>query len=101
MSKRSKKNRKTKPAVTQARSKRGLFRLTVVAVIAIAAPLFVGLWWWNSKSSNVPLATKPMTLVNAANPVEAATGAQFQKLKGRWQRPDGGYVVAIKNIADS
>jgi len=42
--------------------------------------LFVGLWWWNSKSSNVPLATKPMTLVNAANPVEAATGAQFQKL---------------------
>jgi len=101
MSKRSKKNRKTKPAVTQAGSKRGLFRLTVVAVIAIAAPLFLGLWWWNSKSSNVPLATKPMTLVNAANPVEAASSAQFQKLIGRWQRPDGGYVLEIKSIADN
>ncbi len=57
--------------------------------------------WWNSKSNNVPLATKPMTLVNAANPFEAASSAQFQKLIGRWQRPDGGYVLAIKSIADN
>jgi len=29
----------------------------------------------------------------------AAGNAAFDKLKGRWQRPDGGYVLAIKSIA--
>ena len=27
--------------------------------------------------------------------------ADFQKLKGRWLRPDGGYVVEIKSVQDN
>ena len=39
----------------------------------------------------------------AAKPVAdgAAGNAAFDKLKGRWQRPDGGYVLAINNTAGS
>ena len=28
------------------------------------------------------------------------SSAEFQNLKGRWRRPDGGYILAIKSIAD-
>lgn len=32
-------------------------------------------------------------------PLSGARDSAFDKLKGRWQRPDGGYVLAIKSIA--
>lgn len=28
----------------------------------------------------------------------AFAGDDFEKLKGRWQRPDGGYVIEIRNV---
>lgn len=34
-------------------------------------------------------------------PMSGARNSDFDKLKGRWQRPDGGYVLAIKSIAGS
>lgn len=62
-------------------TKRGIPRLVVVVFLAIAISLSLGFWWWNSRS--------------------AASNPQFEKLIGRWQRPDGGYVLAIKSIADN
>ncbi len=55
-------------------------RLAVVFV-AIAVLFSAGFWWWNYRS--------------------AASAPKLQKLIGRWQRPDGGYVLAITRIADS
>lgn len=43
----------------------------------------------------------PITEANAAKPAAAEGNPEFQKLKGQWRRPDGGYVLAIKNIAES
>ena len=42
-----------------------------------------------------------MTLAHAANPAVAESKPEFEKLKGRWQRPDGRYILAINSIADS
>jgi hypothetical protein len=57
---------------------RGTRHWTVVAALAIGVGLWLGLWWWNARS--------------------AASYSQYEKLAGRWQRADGGYVLAIKSI---
>ena len=53
--------------------------MAAVAFLAIAIPLSLGFWWWNSRS--------------------AANHPQPEKIIGRWQRPDGGYVLEINSIA--
>jgi len=42
-----------------------------------------------------------MPEASSANPAAAETKPEFEKLKGRWRRPDGGYILEIKSIADS
>lgn len=40
------------------------------------------------------------TATDAAGPAATTSAStEFAKLKGRWQRPDGGYVIEIKSIA--
>jgi hypothetical protein len=39
----------------------------------------VGGWWWSQASRADPLAT-------------------YQKLQGRWQRADGGYIIDIRSV---
>src|SRR5262245_60970640 len=89
MSKRSKKNRKTRPAAVSSGAKPGILRSGVIAACVIFVPLFLALWWWNSKTAEV---SRTNSTANVSSP-------QFQKLLGRWQRPDGGYVLAINKIA--
>ena len=45
-------------------------------VIGLAA---LGAWWWNQSQA-------------------AGTLATFQKLEGRWQRDDGGYIIDISRV---
>jgi uncharacterized protein (DUF2147 family) len=45
----------------------------IAAVVGLVA---LGAWWWNHSQA-------------------AGTLAAFQKLEGRWQRDDGGYVIEI------
>jgi hypothetical protein len=45
---------------------------------AVVVSVMVGIWWWSARS---------------------VASSQFEKLIGRWQRPDGGYIVEIKSIA--
>ena len=101
MSKRSKKNRRTKLAVPVKSPKRGVLRLAVVVSLAAVAVLALGFWRWKQNSADIPSAARPLAVVNAANSTAAGSNVEFDKLKGRWQRPDGGYVLAIQNIADS
>jgi hypothetical protein len=53
----------------------------VLAVILVAA---IGLWWSQGRHRDTPSAATP-------NP-------GFEKLKGRWQRPDGGYIVEVRSV---
>lgn len=89
MSKRRKKNRRPKPVAQTVKPK--LSRATVILLASVVVAS-LGFWWWTSQSADIS---------SAAHPTAAASNSELQKLTGRWQRPDGGYVLAIKNIADS
>lgn len=59
-------------------------------LLAATVVLALGFWWWKFKSADIFLA---------ANPITSEITSEFQKLKGRWQRPDGGYIMDIKSVA--
>jgi hypothetical protein len=75
MSKSRKPRPPTKPALARRRS-----LLPIVAVAALVIGLVaVGGWWWTHQRQADPLAT-------------------YQKLQGRWQRGDGGYIIDIRGV---
>jgi len=51
-----------------------------------------------SKTETLPTPASPQT--NAA-PSAAAVSPELAKLVGKWQRPDGGYVLEIKSVDGS
>jgi len=54
----------------------------------------------NSETTNATSDAKPLEVVsNAPPPVVSPASVDFSKLKGRWERPDGGYVLEIRDIA--
>ena len=68
----------------------------MLALVVLAA----GCWWWSQRRTT---DTPPAAAVDATNqPALAATpNAGFDKLKGKWVRPDGGYVVEIRSVEAS
>ena len=98
MSQRSKKNRQAKLPLPPQAAKGRSPRLAAVFVAA-AIVLSLGIWWWKSRSVDIPSAAKALTEASAVNQTAAETKPDFQKLTGRWRRPDGGYVVEIKSVA--
>jgi uncharacterized protein (DUF2147 family) len=52
------------------------------------------------KKEDAPLPTPPPAAVNATNQIAPAAtlNAGFEKLAGKWQRPDGGYIVEIRSV---
>ena len=75
MSKSRKSRTHAKPAPARRRSV-----LPIVAVIALVIGLVaVGGWWWTHARQADPLA-------------------MYQKLQGRWQRGDGGYIIDIRGV---
>ena len=102
MSKRSKRIRNAKPPA--AAPKRGNFgaRFIGLALVAVAA---VGIWWWKAKPTSTALESSPPaetlttnTFPPATAPAVTVARPEFQKLIGKWQRPDGGYVIEIKGV---
>jgi hypothetical protein len=55
------------------------------------------------KKEEAPLPLTPPASANASNPtaVAAASNPLFEKLKGKWLRPDGGYVLEILSVESS
>ena len=54
---------------------------TALAVILVGA---IGFWWSRGPREDAPPSATP--------------SPGFDKLKGRWQRPDGGYIVEIRSV---
>jgi hypothetical protein len=81
--------------------KRGV-SVRVVIALAVAIVAALGLWWWTSKSTNESPGTPPPieTQTTTAPAAAVAPKADFQKLKGKWLRPDGGYVLKVKSVDD-
>jgi hypothetical protein len=78
----------------------GKSRISPVSFIVFAVLVVIGLcawWWWMlGRIDSVP-ATAP----TAAPTADARAKPDFQKLKGKWVRPDGGYVIEIKSVANN
>jgi hypothetical protein len=65
----------------------------VVGIILVAAALggLVGGWW----KVNHPATPSSQA---AGQPAALVVKSDFDKLKGQWVRPDGGYVLDIKSV---
>jgi hypothetical protein len=75
MSKSRKPVRRSKPVPVERRRGLPLLAGVVLAVGLVAA----GVWWWNqSREGDAP--------------------ASYEKLLGRWQRGDGGYIIDIRKV---
>ncbi len=75
--------------------------------MALTAGVLIGVGWWKANHrqtqqvSSAPAdePTNDRQQNREEQPREVrATSAEFPKLKGRWVRTDGGYIVDIKNI---
>lgn len=95
MSKRSKNHRQAKSTV----SPKAVKRKSAVLAWGLAAVLVLGLGWWRFRSADTATGAAPRTQANGANRTTAGSSSNFQKLKGRWQRPDGGYILEVISIA--
>jgi len=89
------KSRKIKPNAKPPRSLAGLRLLIGIAVLAAGL-----IWWNNSRRADVPVGNVAGVAPGTKAPAVAAAPvpAALQRLKGRWLRPDGGYVVEIRNV---
>ena len=99
-----KKNRKTKrnanpPRPAAARRRFPGWALSLLVLVVVAASAF---WWSKGRDS----ATSPANAASAETKttnrsLAAASNGDFQKLKGKWVRPDGGYVLEISSVDES
>jgi hypothetical protein len=71
----------------------------ILLVVGITALLVFGFW---KSGQTSPGQTEPEPARAAATNVPPSAAAQvspdFQKLRGRWLRPDGGYVIEIRGV---
>lgn len=84
-----------------AKSQRGLMPWVIAGVVVAGLAGFI-MWKNQSRSAEpAPRGYSPELAVstNATTP-SAQAPTDFQKLKGRWLRPDGGYVLEIKTVED-
>ena len=77
-------------------------RHPILAIIAAASLALAGCGKQTTNPETKP-ATQSKISTNTTPPTVppvVATGAvDFSKLKGRWERPDGGYVLEVRDIA--
>jgi len=73
-------------------------------LVLIAAAMLVfsgcGQQKTNSETTDAASGAKPAEFLSSSSaPVASTTSVDFSRLKGRWERPDGGYVLEIRDIA--
>jgi hypothetical protein len=78
------------PAAKRRRPRPLLTLLLAAAIIAAVALVLL-----RGRQTLAQPAAPPATMESAAAP---GVKAGFERLRGRWQRPDGGYVLEIRNI---
>ena len=68
----------------------------MLAVAVVAAGV---LWWVKGRHADAPPAAAPAAVNTTNQPAPAATpNPGFEKLTGKWQRTDGGYIVEIRSV---
>jgi hypothetical protein len=74
---------------------------SVIPALVILAVLASG--WHHSQQAEALPSASPMVESGTANSPStlAEAKADWQKLQGKWTRPDGGYILEIRNVDDS
>ena len=98
MGSRKKKNRKSsrKPVKSLPKKRFPIFWVSLIIVVAVGAVILV---MANLRSTGPNQASKSdatVPIVQSSKASEKAAG--FENLIGRWLRPDGGYILEIRNI---
>jgi uncharacterized protein (DUF2147 family) len=71
----------------------------VMVIIVFGLAVVLGVGMWRSQKQEPQSSTSLTQVKTSGRPALAAeTKPDFQKLIGKWMRPDGGYVIEIKNI---
>src|SRR6266481_9853625 len=106
MSKHRKKNRGPAPAAPKStaapKSRGSRLRNGALVLLGVGLLLAFGFWEWKTNHPAAPPATGASaqgTLTNLP-PAAGAAQADFPKLNGRWQRPDGGYIIEVKSVRE-
>ena len=78
----------------------GILFLVPIVVLVIVLVLAAGLLSACGKKEDPPSPAPPPAAINATNqPAPVATpNPAFEKLKGKWLRPDGGYIIEIRSV---
>lgn len=76
-------------------------RLSPLFFLAAAVVVLLVFISWRFNSLSVPYVDRQMKKASLGGPAVAEPRSEFQKLSGRWRRPDGGYLLAINSITDN
>jgi len=97
MSKPKKAKRNANPPSSAATGRR--FPRLGAVVIAVAVLAAGGFWWNKGRHTEAPTAVAPTAVANATNLTAggSSSSARFEKLQGKWLRPDGGYILEIRS----
>jgi hypothetical protein len=77
---------------------------TALMMLGVVLVVAVGMWTQKRQHPQepTPAVTSPADIkMSNAAPVVAGSQPVYQKLKGRWCRPDGGYIIEIKSVDDA
>jgi hypothetical protein len=75
-------------------------RLPWIATAALIVGVVVAsvYWWRKGEHEDAPPTVVATAETQAMNPTLAVSSPALGKLKGRWLRPDGGYVLEVKDV---
>ena len=98
MSKQRKTKQSDKPP-TRPPARRGLAGVAA-AVLVVAILAVLGVWWNQPRRAGGSSTVAPPVATTTTNAPAAVAEPKpdFQALKGRWLRPDGGYVIEVKSV---
>lgn len=91
-----KKPTRREPKPDQSQSPARTRGVRLAAAILLVACAGLGGWAWGRYSNSHPPPTQPAS-TRRPDPV-APSQIDFQKLTGRWQRTDGGYILEIRAV---
>jgi len=98
MSKHRRKNRGSSRSIPQPKPRAGRAWLLLPLVAVTAVLVFA---WKPGQTSPGPAESEPAGAAETNVPPTAAAAQvspDFQKLRGRWLRPDGGYIIEIRGV---
>ena len=97
----AKKSRKQKRSSKAPKPMRCWFPLIMMSLICAAVGAGGWLFYYESGMRNTPKPEASNAQKSKDEMVQTVSPENFQNLVGRWIRPDGGYIIEIRNVDSS